>query len=279
MISAEYDRAFAAAGAAAWGGVKYETLAAQMDEYCRRKAQENCPNAAAVLVAAFPYFAGETAGNLSVYARGEDYHRVLVSHLNTICAILHEDYPEYRFLATTDVSPLPEREAAWLCGMGLRGRNGMLILPPYGSYVFIGTILTDCPLDLPDAPPAADCMNCGKCVAACPTGALGDRGEFQVRSCLSDLTQRKGDLTPHEQDLLKAHPYLWGCDICQNICPYNQQAKVAPLPEFQEGYLQSLTPDLLAGLSNKTFAQQFGDRAFAWRGPAVLRRNLEVKEK
>ncbi|MEG2119321.1 MAG: DUF1730 domain-containing protein [Pseudoflavonifractor sp.] len=169
MTRADWNAAFAVAGAVAWGGIPYVLLARQMTPAARVRAERDCPNPAAVLVAAFPYFTGETAGNLSVYARGEDYHRVLVRRLNTVCTILSESYPLYRFFAAADSSPLPEREAAWLCGLGLRGRNGLVILPPYGSYLFLGTILTDCPLDLPEPLPAPDCLRCGKCVSACPT--------------------------------------------------------------------------------------------------------------
>lgn len=272
MTAAELNAAFAAAGAAAWGGVSYATLSAHMDDISRGKAEESVSLPTFVLVAAFPYFTGETAGNLSVYARGQDYHTVLRRRLDTICNLLQQEYPACSFLSAADSSPLPEREAAWLSGLGLRGKNRLFILPPYGSYVFLGTILTNAPLDIPSAERAPECMNCGKCLAACPTGALGGCGV-----CLSDLTQKKGDLTAVETALLKAHPYLWGCDICQNVCPYNQSPRVAPLPEFEEEYLDSLTADMLEGLTNRTFTEKFGHRAFAWRGAAVLRRNLNFK--
>lgn len=266
------NAAFSACGAVAWGGVDYATVSAHMGQISREKAEELVPRPAAVLVAAFPYFTGETAGNLSVYARGQDYHEVLRQRLDTVCDFLHTEYPLYSSLAAADSSPLPEREIAWLCGLGLRGKNRLFLLPPYGSYVFLGTILTDAPLAFPTAEPAPDCMGCGKCLAACPTGALGGGSP-----CLSDLTQKKGALSEGETALLKTHPYVWGCDICQNVCPYNHAPKVAPLPEFKEEYLASLTAEQLEGLTNRQFAELFGHRAFAWRGPAVLRRNLQLK--
>lgn len=272
MTAGELNAAFRAAGAIAWGGVPYATLSAHMDDISREKAEALVKKPTAVLVAVFPYFTGETAGNLSVYARGQDYHAVLRRKLDTVCDFLRSNYIGYSFLAAADSSPLPEREAAWLSGLGLRGKNRLFILPPYGSYVFLGTILTNATLDIPSTEPAPECMNCGKCLAACPTGALGGHGV-----CLSDLTQKKGDLTGAEIALLKSHPYIWGCDLCQNVCPYNQSPKVAPLPEFEEAYLADLTADMLEGLTNKAFAETFGHRAFAWRGAAVLRRNLYLK--
>lgn len=272
MTSAELDAAFCAAGAVAWGGVPYATVSAHMSEIFREKAETLVINPAFVLTAAFPYFAGETEGNLSLYARGQDYHSVLRRRLDTVCDFLNLNYPEYSFFSAADSSPIPEREAAWLSGLGLRGRNRLFILPPYGSYVFLGTILTNAPLNISGARPASACMNCGRCLAACPTGALCGEGV-----CLSDLTQKKGELTAEETALLKAHPYVWGCDICQNVCPYNQSPQIAPLPEFEQEYLDSLTPDMLEGLTNRLFAERFGHRAFAWRGAAVLRRNLQLK--
>ena len=236
MTHAELDRAFALAGAAAWGSVAYPALLPKMGVEARARAQALVPDPAAVLVAAFPYFTGDLAGNLSVYARGADYHSVLRARLGQVCELLAGAYPGCCFLPGADSSPLPEREVAWLAGLGLRGEHGLLILPPYGSYVFLGTILTDAPLPPTGGTASPPCMGCGRCKAACPTGALEGGGV-----CLSALTQRKGELTPEEEGLLRAHPYVWGCDLCQTACPYNQSPKLAPLPEFEADYLPSLT--------------------------------------
>ena len=111
---------------------------------------------------------------------------------------------------------------------------------------------------------------------------MGDTG-FDPDRCLSALTQKKGTLTPEEEGLLKAHPLIWGCDCCQLACPYNQEALAAPLPELAGEtralpYLASLSLSDLEGLTNRTFREIYGKRAFAWRGPAVLRRNLTLKK-
>ena len=271
------NEAFAAAGAAAWGGLPFSELEADMGVEAVRKAETLCPHPRTVLVAAFPYYAGERPGNLSLYARGLDYHTVVTGRLNTVCNFLSEKYKNALFLPAADNSPLPERQAAWRCGVGLRGKNGLVIVPPYGSYVFLGTILTDAVLELPSHTPSPDCVGCGKCLSACPGGALGEGG-VEVSRCLSELTQKKGELTGEENDLLKAHPLIWGCDTCQRVCPYNAHPALSPLPEFREGLVDSLTGADLAGLTNRTFREKYGDRAFAWRGPAVLRRNLALKE-
>ena len=270
------DELFAAAGAAAWGGVAFRRLLPFLSTGALEKVEALCPRPRTVLAAAFPYYAGERPGNLSLYARGEDYHAVVVRRLTPICEALAEQYPGESFLPAADNSPLPEREAAWLAGIGLRGANGLLILPPYGTYVFLGTILTGAALELPERPPAPDCPRCGACRAACPAGAMGEDGP-DVSRCLSELTQKKGALTAKEEARLKAHPLIWGCDFCQRACPFNAAPARSPLPEFSTNLVDHLENSDLEGLTNRTFREKFGGRAFAWRGPGPLRRNLELK--
>ena len=272
---------FQSVGAAGWGTCAFADLT--LSPEAREKVLALCPAPAGVFVAAFPYFPGKErlAGNLSLYARGEDYHRALLRRLGRAAEELQTLHPGHLFLPGTDSSPLDERQCAALAGLGLRGRHGLVILPPWGSWLFLGTILTDLPLSSAAAP-APDCPNCGACVRACPTGALGQAG-FAPDRCLSHLTQRKGDLSPEEEEALRAHPLVWGCDCCQLACPCNQGAEQTYLPEFSgDGdvpYLPSLALSDLEGLSNRTFRAAYGDRAFAWRGPAVLRRNLRLKSR
>ena len=270
------DKLFAAAGAAAWGGVAFRRLLPFLSTEALEKVEALCPQPKTVLAAAFPYYAGERPGNLSLYARGEDYHAVVVRRLNTVCEALAEQYPGESFFPSADNSPLPEREAAWLAGIGLRGASGLLILPPYGTYVFLGTILTGAALELPERSPAPDCPRCGACRAACPAGAMGEGGP-DVSRCLSELTQKKGALTGEEEARLKAHPLIWGCDFCQRACPFNAAPALSPLPEFSTDLVDSLENADLEGLTNRTFREKYGGRAFAWRGPGPLRRNLELK--
>ena len=270
------NKAFAAAGAAPAGGVPVLGPGGGMGGGGIAKAGKRGPTPPPRRGGAFPYYAGDRPGNLSLYARGRDYHQVVTAKMNTICDILKEKYTDRVFLPAADNSPLPERQAAWRCGVGLRGKNGLVILPPYGTYVFLGTIVTDQALDLPPSAPSPDCVGCGKCVAACPGGALGESG-VDLSRCLSELTQKKRDLTGEEEKLVKAHPLIWGCDTCQRVCPYNAQPALSPLPEFRERLVDALDRADLEGLTNRTFRDKYGDRAFAWRGPAPLRRNLEWK--
>ena len=267
-----------AAGAAAWGAAELGGLQSFLDDGAREKIETLCPGAATVLVAAFPYYAGDTPGNLSLYCRGEDYHQVLTRRLEGVCQALRDLHPGHTFLPGADNSPIPELAAAELAGVGHKGGHGLRMVPPYGSYVFLGTILTD--LALPSTGPAKGTIcpdNCKACQKACPTGALTDQG-CDVSKCLSDWTQQKGELPPDVEKKVQESPTVWGCDLCQKACPHNKMAELSTLPEFLENLTISLTMEDLEGLSNKAFRKEFAHKAFAWRGIAPLKRNLELHE-
>lgn len=266
-----------AAGAAAWGAAALTDLPVHWTEETGARLQALCPGAATVLVAAFPYYAGESPGNLSLYCRGEDYHRVLTRRLESVCDVLRAQYPGHGFVAGADNSPVPELAAAECAGVGFRGRHGLRIVPPYGSYVFLGTILTD--VALPSTGPLSKgrCpAGCRACQLACPTGALTDRG-CDVTRCLSELTQQKGALSPDAAAQVQRSSVIWGCDLCQRACPWNRSPALSPLPEFRTNLTASLTLADLEGLSNKAFRKKFAHKAFAWRGIAPLWRNLMLQ--
>lgn len=262
-------------GAAAWGTCAYADLASHMDAHAREKAEAICPSPAGVYAAAFPYFAGDAPGNLSLYARGEDYHLALTRRLEAVCGGLRALHPGRTFVPLVDASPLPERVCAALAGVGLRGRNAMTIVPPWGTYVFLAAVLTDLPLPTVQFS-TKFCTSCGRCLAACPTGALNGAG-VDAAKCLSALTQRKGELTEPERAALARHPWAWGCDLCQRACPYNEGAPLTPLPEFRKELIASLSPEDVENLTNRQFQEKFPGRAFTWRGPGVLRRNLAIQ--
>ena len=272
------DELWKAAGAAAWGAAACSGLPPFLGEAVwaelAPKLEALCPGAKTILVGAFPYYAGDTPGNLSLYCRGEDYHLVLGRRLQTVVDGLAQQHPDHHFIPGADNNPVPELAAAELAGVGWRGRHGLRIVPPYGSYVFLGTILTD--LDLSQTGPSPGILcgeHCRACQKACPTGALTDTG-CDLSKCLSELTQKKGDLSPEAAAQITHSPTVWGCDLCQRACPHNQNAVLTPLPEFREDLLPSLTLEDLEGLSNKAFRRQYAARAFSWRGIAPLKRNL-----
>lgn len=267
------EDAFKKIHAVAWGGVPFGLVRPKLSPEGLGHVEKNCPNPKTVLIAAFPYYSGEREGNLSLYARGQDYHSVVTGLLTQVVDELQANYPGASFWVGADNSPLPELALAFVAGLGLRGKNGLLIVPPYGSYLFLGTILCSVDLPYPAPIPAPDCISCGACITHCPTGARGKDG-FTEEKCLSHITQCKGELSPSWVEQLQKHPLIWGCDICQQVCPYNREVPISPITAFTQDMVDTLTTEDLEGLTNRTFKETYGNRAFAWRGVGVLRRNL-----
>jgi len=116
------------------------------------------------------------------------------------------------------------------------------------------------------------CMNCNKCVDCCPTGALSD---WDFTKCLSEITQKKGELSETEQRLIAENGSAFGCDVCQMVCPMNKFS-VTPLKEFRVDLVTKIKKSDLENLSNKEFRQRYSQRAFSWRGKNVLIRNLDI---
>lgn len=231
-------------------------------------ASGGCPDwVTSIIVCAFSYFSGAEKGNISRYAQGKDYHIVAREKMGKIAEVLKSR--GFRAEGFADTGCLNERLLARLSGIAFIGKNQMAISPRFGSYFFIGYILTDCELE-PDKENNASCAGCGKCIAACPLGALDD-GEFCEEKCLSYITQKKGELSRQEIAAMRASNTIWGCDICQEVCPHNQNLPITEIKEFCENLVLNLKVD--EKLSNKEFKKLYSGRAFAWRGKSVLIRN------
>lgn len=229
-----------------------------------------------VLVALFPYYAGETENaNLSRYARSPDYHRTVRKYLTPIADAVNDRIPQAEATVLVDSHPLPERELAVRAGLGFIGKNGCLIHPVYGSYVFIGLIRTSVLLE-EDAPCTDSCLGCGRCAAVCPANLL--TGSFDPDRCLSALTQKRGDFTAEEETAYLRGNLIWGCDRCQEVCPHNRDLPLTPIPELKEKMITRLSASDLEGLSDRGFRRQYGEYAFSWRGLAPLKRNLAKED-
>lgn len=250
-----------------WGLCPFDKIKNELIE-CR--AKNRLPQKAkTVIVACFPYLLKEENYkniNISKYAVVEDYHNVALNRLNSAIAKLRELYPDHEFAAFADNSPVPEVKAACLAGLGVRGKNTLLISEKYGSYVFIGEIVTSLELDCNTAI-ETPCIECGKCIEACPSGALSKSG-FDRAACLSEITQKKGVLSEKEETLMKDCGCIWGCDICQDVCPMNKNAQTTHIQEF----LASPVACLSEGCS-------LDGRAYEWRGRKVIERNISLHNK
>lgn len=238
---------------------------------CRAK-QRIPQDAASVLVCLFPYYTGEhKERNISRYAMVTDYHMIAGEYLKRFCEALQEVFPQNQFEPFTDNSPIREVSAAFHAGLGRRGKNGLILHPKYGSYVFIGEVVTDLVLQ-PDQPlNPGECIGCGKCQNVCPQGALQSDGSVCLERCRSHITQKKGELTDWEIGQIQDGGLIWGCDICNDVCPMNQEAKVlTPVPEFLESAVAVLDAQIAERLL-KT-------RAYNYRGKKTILRNIQLLE-
>jgi epoxyqueuosine reductase len=200
---------------------------------------------------------GQGRGRVARYAWGDDYHDLLRSRVNMLGAWLEARVPGCQTRGVVDSAPLAEREFAWLAGLGWFGKNTMLIDPHAGSFFFLTALLTD--LDLPaDAPLQVDhCGSCTACLEACPTGAFVEPRVLDASRCISALTiEDHGPITaalrPGMQD------WIFGCDICQEVCPWNRHAPGSAEPTFQprQGTTTLSLAELLH-LDDATFRRRF----------------------
>ena len=188
----------------------------------------------------------EPRGWISRYAWGRDYHEVVWEKLNALAASLRERFPEpFAARAYADTGPVAERIFAKYAGLGWLGKNTLLLNESLGSWFFLGVILTS--LDLApslapaEAPPADLCGNCRQCLDACPTGALVEPYVLDARRCISYLTiEMRGKIPEEFREAMGRHVY--GCDICQDVCPFNRKAPVTHLAEFQPRGGDGATP-------------------------------------
>ena len=222
------------------------------------RLDKNGLNSAIMFV--FPYKVTKNPPkNLSRYSAVDDYHNIILPKLNAICQELKKAFSQNTFAAYCDYSPILEVKAASKAGLGVIGKNGLLITKEYGSFVFIGEILCDLNFKNNADDLTAFCLNCGACINACPVG-------LNKENCLSALTQKKGELTEKEANSIKKAT-LFGCDICQNVCPMNQKAQNTYINEFLESYRDEYKP-----------SEDSTNRPYSWRPRAVIDRNYKIFE-
>ena len=230
-----------------------------------RRIEEEIGGVESAVIFLIPYYTGQKTTNLSIYAQPRDYHWYLRELCGRLQSYLMEKQADLPFMGFTDTAPISERDAALKAGLGFLGENGLVLNEVYGSLFFIGEFFL-ARAQSPAAPAEKKtCPRCGRCKAACPTGAILDP---ERKRCLSLLSQKK-DLTPDEKALVDAAPCKWGCDLCQNVCPFNENAALSPIPFFQTDLVERLDREAVEAPKDA-----FRQRAYAWRGRNVLRRNL-----
>ena len=218
---------------------------------------------------------GVRRGEFARASWGQDYHDVLRNRMERLIDYIRVTADkEVTFKPMVDTGELVDVAVAQRAGLGFIGRNGLLITEEFGSYVYLGEIITNLEFE-PDEPVPFGCGECMRCVTACPTGALLGDGRINAKQCLSYQTQTKGMMD--EQFRRKIGHVIYGCDICQIVCPYNK-GKDFHFHDEMEPNPEKVMPKLkpLLTISNKDFKEQFGAMAGSWRGKKPLQRNAII---
>jgi epoxyqueuosine reductase len=274
------------------------THAARLDEwlakgyagtmrYLHRQAKRRkepgliAPEARSVVVVLDNYYTPDEQRDLqppriAKYARGEDYHRVTMDRLAQLAQFLREKGARLA-RSYTDAGPVPERELAQRAGLGWIGKNTMLVSPHAGSFFFIGSVFTDLLLDW-DPPFELDrCGSCTRCLEACPTGALLEPRLLDATRCISYLTIEQPGPIP---DALaeRFEGYAFGCDICNDVCPWNQRfAEPTGIREFEATRPPlDANPHYFENLTEEEFQERFGSSPLERAGLDGMRRNYRA---
>ncbi|MEQ6357848.1 tRNA epoxyqueuosine(34) reductase QueG [Lysinibacillus sp. M3] len=202
---------------------------------------------------------------------GVDYHTALRERLKLLSAWLEERIEGARIESMVDTGALVDRAVADRAGIGWSGKNCSIITPEFGSYVYLGELITNIPF-APDKPMEDECGDCRLCLDVCPTGALIEGGQLDSQRCIAFLTQTKGMLP----DEFRTHigNRLYGCDTCQTVCPKNKgkinwmHEEFKPDPELAKPLLVPLLT-----ISNRDFKEKFGHVSGSWRGKKPIQRN------
>ncbi|PFP30189.1 tRNA epoxyqueuosine(34) reductase QueG [Bacillus sp. AFS073361] len=217
---------------------------------------------------------GERRGIFSRASWGLDYHHVLNDRLKKLEDFIITKVPDARLKSMVDTGELSDRAVAERAGIGWSGKNCAIITPEFGSYVYLGEMITSIPFE-PDTPIEDQCGSCTKCLDACPTGALVQGGQINAQRCISFLTQTKTFIPDEYRD--KIGNRIYGCDSCQTACPVNKgknyhfHEELEPLPEIAKPLLKPILK-----LSNREFKAKFGNVSGAWRGKKPIQRNAII---
>lgn len=214
---------------------------------------------------------GERRGMFCRASWGTDYHTVLREKLALLEEFLQARSAEVKTRSMVDTGELADRAVAERAGIGWSAKNCSIITPEFGSYVYLGEMITNLPFE-PDIPMEDQCGDCTLCLDACPTGALIQGGQLNAQRCIAFLTQTKQPIP--EEFRKEIGNRVYGCDTCQTVCPKNKrkynldQESFIPEPELVKPLLQPILK-----LSNRQFKETFGHMSGSWRGKNPIQRN------
>jgi epoxyqueuosine reductase len=256
-------------------------------EYLARRFEERTdvatymPGAKSVICVAVNYHvplesqSNSRQGRIARYALGDDYHEHIKTRLHALADWFRSIAPDALTRCGVDTAPIMEKELAARAGIGWMGKNTCIINPTIGSWLLLGEIITN--LELPPDDPAADrCGSCRRCIDACPTQAITGEYQLDARKCISYLTiEHRDDIAADLQ--AKIGDWLYGCDICQDVCPWNNKAPAAIAdmlqPRFESG---SLDVDEVASWSDDDYREKLRGSAMKRVKLPVLQRNARI---
>ena len=211
-------------------------------------------------------------GKITPNSWGLDYHYILQDKLERLARGIEELTADFEYKGMVDTGALVDTAVARRAGIGFIGKNGLVISKEFGSYMFLGELITNLELE-PDQAVDYDCGDCNRCVEACPTSCLLGDSTMDARRCLSFQTQDKGMMDLEFRKKIKT--VIYGCDICQICCPYNKGIDSPPVVDIDPDLAQ---PELIPflELSNGQFKEKFGLIAGSWRGKNILQRNAII---
>ena len=252
----------------------------------QRHLLDRFPDLKSILILTIPYANKarpsllQSAGQIARYAWGRNYHRVIEKRLKRLEVFIQTRATgAARTVRCIDTSPIQERALAEMAGLGFIGKNTCLILPKGGSFVFLAALLTN--LELPaDKPITWDCGSCTLCLESCPTKALTPSRPYELDAgrCISNLTiENKGEIEPVLRPAV--HNWIFGCDICQEVCPYNRKTHQEAWPEFEAksgAGAQLPLGEILQIRTEEAFLQRFAGTPLMRSKRAGLLRNAAV---
>lgn len=229
-------------------------------------------NIKSIITIAFPYLTEKITYNnrykISVYSQRKDYHIVAAAFMLKIISDLNSHFPDLKLHYAVDSSPVFEKEAAVISGIGSFGKNSLIYTEKYGSYIFLGEILATTLLPELKHNFNINCGNCDLCTKSCPNSCMSN-DSIHSKRCISYLTQSKINF-----DSENIKDWLWGCDICQNVCPKNKGILLSPLRDFKKIDITESIEDLSV-MSNKNLKNIFFGTPIGWSGMSLVRRNAQ----
>jgi epoxyqueuosine reductase len=248
----------------------------------KRKSVRNILNSAKTVIAtAFNYYTNSenipensNFGKISRYSQVKDYHVVIKNNLKLLSDKIIQLKPDTENLIYVDTGPVLEKQWAVRAGIGWQGKNGLIITKEFGSYIFLGIIITSLEIE-PDKPAKEHCGNCKKCIDACPTKAIIKPKVIDANKCIAYWTIETKPETDFPDFIKQNNPgWVYGCDICQEVCPWNSKVKETSITEFNTHKLPAfINCKEIEKMTKEEFNQIFGNSPVKRLGLDGIKRN------